>query len=114
MPAHMRQPSARRGRSSRCERDQTRTGADARPIRMARSPTSRDRTLQALRKAAATCTQCDLYKRATQTVFGEGSPRSAIVLVGEQPGHEEDLAGRPFIGPAGRLLEEALETAELD
>jgi DNA polymerase len=81
---------------------------------MARSPTSRDRTLQALRKAAATCTQCDLYKRATQTVFGEGSPRSAIVLVGEQPGHEEDLAGRPFIGPAGRLLEEALEKAELD
>ena len=54
------------------------------------------------------CTACDLYKRATQTVFGEGNPKAAIVLVGEQPGHEEDRAGRPFVGPAGRLLDEAL------
>jgi DNA polymerase len=78
------------------------------------SPNSRDRALQELRQAAAACTACELYKRATQTVFGEGSPRAAIVLVGEQPGHEEDLAGRPFVGPAGRLLDEALGRAGLE
>jgi uracil-DNA glycosylase len=71
-------------------------------------------TLEALRRQAATCTGCDLYKHATQTVFGEGPARAGIVLVGEQPGHEEDLAGRPFVGPAGRLLDQALERADLD
>ncbi len=70
--------------------------------------------LEKARQAAAACTACDLYKRATQTVFGEGSARAAIVLLGEQPGHEEDLAGRPFVGPAGRLLDEALARARLD
>lgn len=70
-------------------------------------------TLDDLKRAAASCTACDLYKHATQTVFGEG-PRADIVLVGEQPGHEEDLAGRPFVGPAGRLLDEALSEAGLD
>src|SRR5712691_5275342 len=68
-------------------------------------------TLDALRRAAASCTACDLYKRATQTVFGEGNPRASIMLVGEQPGHEEDLAGKPFVGPAGRVLDRALEAA---
>jgi DNA polymerase len=57
-------------------------------------------TLDALRRAAASCTGCDLYKRATQTVFGEGNPHESLMLLGEQPGHEEDLAGRPFVGPA--------------
>jgi uracil-DNA glycosylase len=71
-------------------------------------------TLDALRRAAASCTGCDLYKRATQTVFGEGPPRASIMLVGEQPGNDEDLAGRPFVGPAGRLLDKALAQAGLD
>lgn len=74
----------------------------------------RSTTLDELRRTAATCTACDLYKHATQTVFGEGSPQAEIVLVGEQPGHEEDLAGQPFVGPAGRLLDEALSEAGLD
>ena len=65
-------------------------------------------TLTTLRKIAARCTACDLYKRATQTVFGEGAADVRVVFVGEQPGHEEDLAGRPFVGPAGRLLDRAL------
>jgi uracil-DNA glycosylase family 4 len=67
-----------------------------------------------LRQEAAICTACDLYRRATQTVFGEGNPSARIVLVGEQPGNEEDLAGHPFVGPAGRLLDEALTQAGLD
>ena len=71
-------------------------------------------TLEGLRQQAATCTACDLYKHATQTVFGEGPVRAGIVLIGEQPGHEEDLAGHPFVGPAGRLLDQALERADLD
>src|SRR4029450_14001372 len=71
-------------------------------------------TLDDLRRTAATCTACDLYKHATQTVFGEGSPRAGIVLVGERPGHAEDRAGWPFVGPAGRLLDEALSEAGLD
>lgn len=71
----------------------------------------RSMTLDELRAAAARCTACDLYKRATQTVFGEGQPAADIVLVGEQPGNDEDLAGRPFVGPAGRILEKALERA---
>src|SRR5678816_1767224 len=75
---------------------------------------SPDTVLEKLRQAAAACTACDLYKRATQTVFGEGNAKAAIVLLGEQPGHEEDLAGRPFVGPAGRLLDEALAQAGLD
>ncbi len=71
-------------------------------------------TLETLRRKAARCTACDLYKRATRTVFGEGPPHASLMLVGEQPGHEEDLAGRPFVGPAGRLLDQALAKAELD
>jgi DNA polymerase len=67
-----------------------------------------------LRKLAAGCTACDLYKRGTQTVFGEGATRARVMFVGEQPGHEEDLAGRPFVGPAGRLLDRALVEAGID
>jgi DNA polymerase len=60
------------------------------------------------------CRACDLWARATQGVFGEGSPRARLMLVGEQPGDREDLAGRPFVGPAGRVLDEALEAAGID
>jgi DNA polymerase len=71
-------------------------------------------SLPALREAAAGCRACDLWKRGTQTVFGAGPRRARVMLVGEQPGHEEDLAGRPFVGPAGRLLDKALAEAGID
>jgi DNA polymerase len=70
--------------------------------------------LAAARKAAAGCTRCPLYINATQTVFGEGAARAEIMFVGEQPGDQEDLAGRPFVGPAGRILDEALAEAGID
>jgi DNA polymerase len=70
--------------------------------------------LAAARRAAADCTRCPLYINATQTVFGEGALRAEIMLVGEQPGDQEDLAGRPFVGPAGRILDEALGEAGID
>jgi uracil-DNA glycosylase len=71
-------------------------------------------TLASVRAVAAGCKACDLYKKGTQTVFGEGPQRSVIMLVGEQPGDAEDLAGHPFVGPAGRLLDRALEEAGID
>ena len=71
-------------------------------------------TWQSLHDAAAGCQACDLWKRGTQTVFGEGSSESRVMLVGEQPGNEEDLSGHPFVGPAGRLLDRALEEAGID
>jgi len=70
--------------------------------------------LPGLRRAAAGCRACDLWKRATQTVFGEGSRSASLVLVGEQPGDREDLEGRPFVGPAGALLDAALDEAGID
>lgn len=73
----------------------------------------RSRDLRVLSRASRGCKGCPLYVRATQTVFGLGSPRAAILLVGEQPGDQEDLAGAPFVGPAGRVLDEALEKAGL-
>lgn len=72
------------------------------------------KTLEAVRLEASTCTLCPLHCKATQTVFGEGPERAAVMLVGEQPGDEEDLAGRPFVGPAGRLLNGVLEEAGID
>lgn len=71
-------------------------------------------TLTSLRKAAAGCHACPLWKSGTQTVFGDGSSTAKVVLVGEQPGNDEDLAGEPFVGPAGRLLDRALEEAGID
>ena len=71
-------------------------------------------SLDELRQAAARCTACDLYKNATQTVFGEGESGARVMLVGEQPGDREDLAGDPFVGPAGRILDEGLEAAGVD
>ena len=70
--------------------------------------------LDSLKEAAAGCTACPLYERGTQTVFGEGRVRSRVMLVGEQPGDQEDLKGRPFVGPAGQLLDWALEKAGID
>jgi uracil-DNA glycosylase family protein len=71
-------------------------------------------TLPAVRAVAAGCKACDLYTRGTQTVFGEGPSRAAVIMVGEQPGDAEDLAGHPFVGPAGRLLDQALAEAGID
>ncbi|MDB4965203.1 MAG: phage polymerase-related protein [Myxococcales bacterium] len=71
-------------------------------------------TLKQLRAEAAGCTRCDLYKCGTQTVFGEGTARARVMFVGEQPGDQEDLQGRPFVGPAGRLLDKALAVAGID
>ncbi len=72
------------------------------------------RTLDALREAAAGCRGCHLWRGATQTVFGEGLKRADVVFVGEQPGDKEDLAGEPFVGPAGRELDRGLEEAGID
>jgi uracil-DNA glycosylase len=69
------------------------------------------RTLRTLKSAAQGCRACDLWRHATQTVFGEGAAVPEVMLVGEQPGNDEDLSGHPFVGPAGRVLEEALEQA---
>ena len=71
------------------------------------------RTLPVLRAAAHSCHGCDLWRDATQVVFGEGEAQARVVLVGEQPGDQEDLSGHPFVGPAGRLLDEALEAAAI-
>src|SRR5262245_14731163 len=71
-------------------------------------------SLDSLREAARGCRGCPLYKHATQTVFGQGRRSARVVLVGEQPGHEQDLQGVPFVGPAGRVLDEGLRAAGLD
>jgi uracil-DNA glycosylase family protein len=72
------------------------------------------RSLPALRESAKDCEGCDLYLRATQTVFGEGPRQARVVIVGEQPGDAEDLQGRPFVGPAGGVFDQALEAAGLE
>jgi uracil-DNA glycosylase len=71
-------------------------------------------TLPKLREAAAGCRACDLYKTGTQTVFGEGTTKAEVMFVGEQPGDQEDLQGRPFVGPAGKLLDRAMDEAGID
>jgi DNA polymerase len=71
-------------------------------------------TLESLRSAATLCRGCDLYRHASQTVFGEGLPGATVVLIGEQPGDREDRTGRPFVGPAGTLLDRALEEAGIE
>lgn len=87
------------------ERQRTGTAADYLPER---------RSLSALRSSAETCRGCHLWMHATQTVFGEGLRRARLMLVGEQPGDTEDRRGRPFVGPSGRLLDDVLESAEID
>jgi uracil-DNA glycosylase len=73
-----------------------------------------DATLAQLSELAAGCKACDLWRDATQTVFGEGAQDSQLVLIGEQPGHQEDLQGKPFVGPAGKILDQALEQAGIE
>src|SRR6476646_9464682 len=84
------------------------------PGKRARAAPTGDRELEATRREAADCRACPLWKPATQTVFGEGPARARIMLVGEQPGDQEDIAGRPFVGPAGKLLDRALDEAGID
>jgi uracil-DNA glycosylase family protein len=72
------------------------------------------RDLVSLREAAASCRGCDLYRDATQVVFGEGTPHASMLLLGEQPGDREDREGKPFVGPAGQLLDKCLEAAGID
>ena len=81
---------------------------------MKQASTPERKTLRTLKSAARACRACHLWKDATQTVFGEGSAGADVMLVGEQPGNDEDLAGHPFVGPAGKLLTKALEEAGLD
>ncbi|CAN5546380.1 UdgX family uracil-DNA binding protein [soil metagenome] len=78
------------------------------------APVPATSSLTTLREAARSCTACPLYKNATQTVFGEGPAKASLILLGEQPGDQEDLSGKPFIGPAGQLLDRALEEAGID
>jgi len=94
-----------------------------RRVRMRRKPTTpassqgplfESKSLDEVRRLAAECRACDLWERATQTVFGEGRKRAPMMLVGEQPGNDEDLAGRPFVGPAGKLLARALADAGIE
>jgi len=81
------------------------------PLRTAAPLVPASPTLESLRKAAAGCKACDLWKLGTQTVFGEGRRTAHVMMVGEQPGDKEDLAGRPFVGPAGAVLDKALAAA---
>ena len=81
---------------------------------MAKRPSKPAGDLDALKQRAADCRSCPLWKNATQTVFGEGPPGAALMVVGEQPGDQEDRDGRPFVGPAGQLLDRALEEAGID
>src|ERR1700709_2343124 len=71
-------------------------------------------SLKTLREEAAHCRACPLWKNATQTVFGEGPQDAQLMLVGEQPGDKEDLAGKPFVGPAGQMLDRAMQEADID
>ena len=99
-----------RARVSIHNRDmQTKTEEGWRP-----APVPGTSSLTQVREAARDCTACPLYKRATQTVFGEGPKGAPIMLVGEQPGDYEDVAGKPFVGPAGKIMDRALEEAGID
>jgi DNA polymerase len=82
--------------------------------RASTDPAPEVRAISALADAVQTCQACPLFANATQAVFGEGSSRARIVLVGEQPGHEEDRTGRPFVGPAGSVLDQALQAAGIE
>jgi DNA polymerase len=85
-----------------------------RPTRISAAPIPNKLTLPALRDAAAGCKACDLWKLGTQTVFGQGKATARIMMVGEQPGDKEDLQGRPFVGPAGAVLDKALASAGIN
>jgi uracil-DNA glycosylase len=97
---------------------------EAQPERLPRQPKTEEGTaadlvppnasIDQLREIAADCKACDLWRNATQTVFGEGPPRAKVMFVGEQPGDKEDITGHPFVGPAGLFLDRALEEAGID
>ncbi|MBV9862612.1 MAG: UdgX family uracil-DNA binding protein [Alphaproteobacteria bacterium] len=84
------------------------------PAQESGAPVRQGGSIEELRERAASCTGCDLYRNATQTVFGEGPRAAAIMLVGEQPGDSEDLAGHPFVGAAGKLLDRCLAEAGIE
>jgi uracil-DNA glycosylase len=108
MPDHAPRRPRPRGRAG------LKTGEEPRPGQPVPELLPEHPSLTSVRDAARGCKACDLYKRGTQTVFGEGPKRATVMLVGEQPGDAEDLAGHPFVGPAGRLLDTALEEAGID
>lgn len=81
---------------------------------MTAEPPEKPQNVEQLREAASDCHGCELWKNATQTVFGDGAGHARLMLVGEQPGDQEDLQGKPFVGPAGKLLERALEESGID
>jgi uracil-DNA glycosylase family protein len=91
-----------------------RPAARARRIEAEPEPVPVPRSLSGLKAEAADCRRCPLYRNATQTVFGEGPARASVMFVGEQPGDQEDLQGRPFVGPAGKLFDKALAEAGID
>jgi uracil-DNA glycosylase len=88
--------------------------AKKKPDKAAGAQIPADATMPELRDLAAGCKACDLWRDATQTVFGEGAQDSQVVLIGEQPGNQEDLQGKPFVGPAGKILDQALEQAGIE
>ena len=96
------------------QRDRSPSPAPSTALRTAAELIPPSPTLAELRAAAARCTACPLYARATQTVFGEGPEDAALMLVGEQPGDQEDRVGRPFVGPAGQLLDRCLAEVGID
>jgi DNA polymerase len=97
--------TSRKSESSTSSQSQQHTAAEFFPEQL---------TFPSLKEAAADCRGCDLWKRGTQTVFGDGKTRAKVLFVGEQPGNDEDLSGKPFVGPAGRLLDSALKEAGID
>jgi uracil-DNA glycosylase len=99
---------------SRREPRGRRAAASGTPTKTASAPLPAILTLPNLQRASRTCQACDLYKNATQTVFGEGPTKAQVMFIGEQPGDQEDKMGHPFVGPAGRLLDEALVEAGID
>src|SRR5258708_27444530 len=99
---------------TRMSRKPAETEPDLFPAPAPKTEPSPYRSLTAARQDAADCHRCPLYEQATQTVFGEGPAHARLVFVGEQPGDQEDLAGKPFVGPAGQLFDRALAEAGID
>ncbi len=106
--------NAIRKRPPQADIAETRSSTQLRIVSTGRAPVPEHGSLQELRAAAAHCKACDLWKTGTQTVFGEGKTSARIMFVGEQPGDREDIVGRPFVGPAGMLLDRALAEAGID
>ena len=109
LPRHTRTEET----NSRRTRGREQVSAETVPVTAAAGISSQASLVQ-IARAASGCRACDLWKQATQTVFGEGSPKAVIMMVGEQPGDQEDRIGRPFVGPAGKLLDQALEEAGIE